>query len=304
MGRSSDSDTGRLRCTFALNHFAWLPDGAQRMDAFLDAEAPWMDFSERERLKNAALADMQTYEAAEAGEIVGLTWAFRCDQNMRTMIAIDTPPADVLDARRKEKDADYQRESRAIKRDLPKSPPANMRRAEELQKRRVAAIHAALSTVGQMSIADLCRIFGRAKNGPFNTVKAEYLPRVVRRVIGQDQTLRTEIRGTEGRPDLRPSMWVLQNASTTKKETVAMTNRLPRPATAHPTTAAGYRFHFQRKLATFTPETAHDELPAWFNSTRERALVEQCGVDRAEFFAIANQRRKELLAQRQAASEA
>jgi hypothetical protein len=256
-GKVFDSDTGRRRCSFALNHYAWLPDGTRRMDTFLDTEAHWMGHSERERLKSDALADMRTYDAAEAGEIVDLTWDFRCAHDIRTIAAIDTPPANVVDAQRRERYAASKRAGRALKR---KPIPANKQRSLDSQRRRLAAIHDALSE-GAMSVADLCRVLGKARNGPFNMVPKQDLPRVVRRVIEQDQSLRTEIRAVQARPDLRPSMWVMINVP--EKETIVPTKLPPPSLTIRPTTPAGYRIYFEHKLATFTDR---DEVLEWFSS--------------------------------------
>jgi hypothetical protein len=307
------------------------------------------------------------------------------------MIAVDTPTPGV----RRKRAAAKKRAGRALRRE-PIS--ASKQRALDLQRRRLAVIHDALSE-GAMSVADLCRVLGKARNGPFNMVQTKDLPRVVRRVIKQDPSLRTETRAVDGRPDLRPSMWVMivaashapdaleieagakrrladeydaaqergevrgdrertasnaeavgvadvglthkdiheariirdaevaqpgvvrrtldQAVTTDSQRTTAnirkptekglrcMSNRYRRrqaPATVA-MTEVEYHLHFQKKLAEFTPNTAGIDLPIWFNSAAERALIEQSGLDRSYFLALANQRRNELLAQRVQASE-
>jgi hypothetical protein len=304
-----DSDTGRQSTTVLFDHYAWLPDGPVRMDRFLETAAAWMALNEREQMKRDALNSMRTYDAAELGELLGLTWAVRCEQRITTIRAIDAPPATVLEAQRKENDAAYQRGRRALKRELPRPAPANKRKADDLQKRRVVTIHAALPAAGSLPIADLCQILKRSKNGPFCGVSASSLPRVVRRVVERDRSsFRIELKANPNRPDLQAAMWVSKAISGKTMETNLMPNTVPRsartPATAPALSEEEYRRHFEERLAQFTPDTAGTELPQWFNSAAERSLLEASGLARSYFLELANRRRHELLAQRRERSEA
>ncbi len=299
-----DSDMGRLNVGIALDHLAWLPDAPARMDHFLRTAARRIPEAERDLLKHAALnRELRTYDAAECGKLFGLIWKTRCDQNIRTMRAIDTPPDAVLRATRMEDGAARSRRYRTLQRTLPKPLPLNKRKAEELLQRRLAAINSAVPAAG-ISVVELCQILKKLKNGPFLEVANSSLGKTIRRAIERDPGLFTAIKPFDGRPDLIPGMWVTREppppaaTSTITKET-NMTTTTTVPAPGLPTTEAEYRVHFAAKLADFTPATAAAELPHWFNSPTEKTLRSACGIpERGEYFTIANARRNELLALR------
>lgn len=301
-GEVTDSDTGRLRCEMALNHFAWLPDGARLMDDWLNDEAIWMPRAERERMKAAAHADMRTYDAVEAGRIAGLLWTFRCEHVIKTMIAIDTPPAHVVKDRHKQLDASRKREVRAEKRALPKPVPANKRRSDDLQKRRVAAIVDVLRKTAEMTVADISAALARVRNGPFNTVDKSSLPNLVRRVVRKDPAFRTEVRQIPGRPDLRGSLWVALR-SPIKQERKMDRQLAPTAAPAGVMTEAEYEAHFEKRLAQFTPDTIA-EMIAWYRSPTERALLASVGLPLETIRTRVLMRNRELVAQRKARAEA
>lgn len=299
-----DSDTGRFNASLVLDHLAWLPNSASRMDDFLKTAAWRIPEPERDRLKRAALSrELRTYGAAECGKLTGLIWKARCDQNIRTIRAIDTPPDAVLRATRMEEGAARSRQYRTLQRTLPKPVPLNKRKAEELLQRRLAAINGAVPAAG-ISVVELCQILRKLKNGPFVGVADSSLGKTIRRAIERDPGLFTAIKPFDGRPDLIPGMWVTREpppiaATTTATKETNMTATSKENAPGLPTTEAEYRVHLAAKLADFTPATAAAELPHWFNSPAEKTLRSACGIpERGEFLSIANARRNELLALR------
>jgi hypothetical protein len=318
-----DSDEGRFRIAIMLYLLAQFDDGPARMDQFLAASAPWMSPQERTQKKEAALVSNKTYKAKEIGQLIGLTWAMRTKHRITTIDAIDAPSIEVRDEMEKVKRAAYMRECRRMK---PKPPRAGQRKAAELARRRLEAIVAALPLDEWMPVTELCEQLKKAKHNPFSSVAPKSLPTIVRRLIKDDNAgLQTELRSIPDRPDLKSAMWVTREAPPTDQRKpqppapaggapeARPVTREPSPTTTKetnmamtiktkdllPTTEAEYRAHVAARLADFTPATARDELPGWFNSSAEKALRAACGIsDHREFLRIANARRNELLAQR------
>lgn len=296
-GQLPESDEGRRRADLALDHFAHLVDGPSRMDVFLNEAADWMGPEERKQRKEAALGSIKTYDAVEIALLAGVTWAVRGKLNLKTIWAIDAPPEEQLKLLRKAKDRAYQRESRAL---LPPTPRPAKKATSPKVERQIAAIYAALPTEDWLSVTDVCKKLKTAKHTPFYGLSEKSLRRVVNRAIEADNgnLLRAEIR-TSARPDLRASKRVARRSTLSPPEAIIMTSKTTMSGPAQPSNEQQYRSYVVSKLAEFTPATASDELPRWFNSPEEYALRAACRISkRDEFLKMANQRRNELLAQR------
>lgn len=282
------TERGLLLATVTADHLAEFIDGAKRIDDFLENETEF-DAATRSRLKQAALeGPIVIYRADELGRIFGLKWEVRTRLKITTFDAVDAPSDDIREAMHRAQDAAYQRATRA-QRSLLKPTSMRHRKAAELLKRRLLAIHEAVGD--GMSVGDLCEILRGPRNGPFCTASVASLPRVVRRAIATDPSLTTELRPNSGRPDLKPQMWVARKAPSSSME-MKMVSDMQRP-----TNEAEYREHVAARLADFTPATAAKELPDWFNSDAEKSLRAACGItDRKEFLAMANEVRNRLLA--------
>lgn len=272
----ADTEAARRDIAPCLDLLAVYSDGSTRIDDFLKRETSFDDGA-RDRLKQSALSgDRKGHSTQRLGQLMGLEWQTRKRLKITNIDAIDTPADEVREALRKEYDVVYSRTYREAGRLFPKTPSAAKRNSTNTLKRRLAAIHAVIGH-REISITDLCEVLSHARNGPFVTVSANSLRRVVARSIGADVAgLFTEVRAIAGRPDLRPQMWVMRR----------------------PKNDRDYGSYFAERLADFTSDTAAD-VAAWFYSDRERKLREGCGLDRDddEFMKMARARREELAGQ-------
>jgi hypothetical protein len=256
-------DDGRDDIFIMLSHIASTNNAVQQAKHFLEVWAPWMSETEGDEAMRNAIAASMKWTADELGVRLNLTNAERNALRITTIGAVDFD-ADARKKRRAEEHRARQRERRLKQRQRPKPPAVNQR---------ADAIMAALPTVAEVPVTWLVT---RLRNTEaFRSLKtAASMRKVVHREV--DELERRGLAISSMKPSSRrgiDAQW-LRRARDSDND--------PKP-----TTEAGYRAHFLKRLSEFTPETTK-QISVWFRS--ERDLRVSCGASEDAFHDLAQAR--------------